>query len=152
MVTKKGRPEKSVEARWCSSYQVARIGRSVVGGWVGLFIAVSFPLDKKRFSALSFFTQVYKWVIVTYCWGCLFDGLAPHQGGSCNTSSCSRYRNRVYLQQCGQLSLAVRFYIFIWWHQITRCLLHWHYAWCWGWFIYSNCMLRRLINLSLLME
>ena len=34
----------------------------------------------------------------------------------------------------------------------TRCLLHWHYAWCWGWFIYSNCMLRRLIKLSLLME
>ena len=26
-------------------------------------------LDKELFSTLSLFTQVYKWVLVTYCWG-----------------------------------------------------------------------------------
>ena len=26
-------------------------------------------LDKELFSTLSFFTQVYKWVLATYCWG-----------------------------------------------------------------------------------
>ena len=26
-------------------------------------------LDKKLYSTLSLFTQVYKWVLVTYCWG-----------------------------------------------------------------------------------
>ena len=26
-------------------------------------------LDKELYSTLSLFTQVYKWVLVTYCWG-----------------------------------------------------------------------------------
>ena len=26
-------------------------------------------LDKELFSTLSLFTQVYKWVLATYCWG-----------------------------------------------------------------------------------
>ena len=26
-------------------------------------------LDKELYSTLSFFTQVYKWVLATYCWG-----------------------------------------------------------------------------------
>ena len=25
--------------------------------------------DKELYSTLSLFTQVYKWVLVTYCWG-----------------------------------------------------------------------------------
>ena len=32
---------------------------------IGLFIAVLFPSDRKFFSALSLFTQVYKWVLPT---------------------------------------------------------------------------------------
>ena len=28
-----------------------------------------FPLDKEIYSTLSLFTQVYKWVPSTYCWG-----------------------------------------------------------------------------------
>ena len=27
------------------------------------------PLDKELYFALSLFTQVHKWVLVTYCWG-----------------------------------------------------------------------------------
>ena len=26
-------------------------------------------LDKELYSTLSLFTQVYKWVLATYCWG-----------------------------------------------------------------------------------
>ena len=37
----------------------------MVRGQVGLFIAVLFPSDRKFFSALSLFTQVYKWVLPT---------------------------------------------------------------------------------------
>ena len=64
-----------VEARWCSGWRVGlSIGRSedlrVVGsrpGWSLHCCVVS--LDKKLCSTLSLFTQVYKWVPATYCWG-----------------------------------------------------------------------------------
>ena len=39
-------------------------------------------------ATLSLFTQVYKWVLATYCWGLLCDGLASHPVGSSNTLSC----------------------------------------------------------------
>ena len=45
-------------------------------------------IDKELYSELSLFTQVYKWVPATYCWGgggepC--DGLAFRPGVSSNT-------------------------------------------------------------------
>lgn len=46
------------------------------------------------------FTQVYKWVSVTYCWGEPCDGLASHPGGSSNTSSCLMLKNWVKSQMC----------------------------------------------------
>ena len=46
-----------------------KIGGSVVRGQVGLFIAAYVvSLDKKLYSTLSLFTQVYKWAPATYCW------------------------------------------------------------------------------------
>ena len=36
-------------------------------------------LDKKLYSTFSLFTQVYKWVPATYCWGLTCD--YPIQGG-----------------------------------------------------------------------
>ena len=37
-------------------------------------------LDKELYSTLSLFTQVYKWVPATYCWGERY-GLASHPVG-----------------------------------------------------------------------
>ena len=45
-------------------------------------------LDQKLHSTLSLFTQVYKWVWATYCWGKPCDGLISHPGGSSNTPRC----------------------------------------------------------------
>ena len=42
-------------------------------------------LDKILCPTLSLFTQVYKWVPATYCWGYPCDGLASRPGGSSNT-------------------------------------------------------------------
>ena len=42
-------------------------------------------LDKELYSTLSLFTQVYKRVPATYCWGVILCGLASHPGGSSNT-------------------------------------------------------------------
>jgi len=42
-------------------------------------------LDKKLFPTVSLSTQVYKWVLATYCWGEPCNGLACHPGGSSNT-------------------------------------------------------------------
>ena len=40
-------------------------------------------LDKERYSTLSLFTQVYKWVPATYCWGVSLctDVPSPSEGG-----------------------------------------------------------------------
>ena len=39
-------------------------------------------LDKELFSTLSFFTQVYKWVLATYCWGVTVRWTSiPSRGG-----------------------------------------------------------------------
>ena len=43
-------------------------------------------LYKELYSTLSLFTQVYKWVQATYCWGVPCDGLASRPGGSSNTA------------------------------------------------------------------
>ena len=63
-------------------------------------------LGKGLYSTLSLFTQVYKWVPASYCWGggggC--DGLASRPGGNSNTprhASC--YGNRVKLRPCAPL-------------------------------------------------
>ena len=44
-------------------------------------------LDKEVYSTSSLFTQVYKWVRMTYCrgGGQPFDGLASRPGGNSNT-------------------------------------------------------------------
>ena len=64
-------------------------------------------LDKELYSTMSLFTQVYKWVPATYCWGNpVRDGLAFRPGGSSNTrryASC--YGNRYKLRPCGPLAL-----------------------------------------------
>ena len=41
-------------------------------------------LDKELYCTLSLFTQVYKQVPTTYCWGVLYDGLDLVQGGVAN--------------------------------------------------------------------
>ena len=39
-------------------------------------------LDKELYSTLSLFTQVYKWVLVTYCWGVTMRWTSiPFRGG-----------------------------------------------------------------------
>ena len=52
-------------------------------------------LDKELYYTLSLFTQVYKWVPVTYCWGLPWMDLHPLQGGS-NTPRCSMLRKMGY--------------------------------------------------------
>ena len=34
-------------------------------------------LDKELYSTLSLFTQVYKWVLATYCWGVTMQWTSP---------------------------------------------------------------------------
>ena len=45
-------------------------------------------LDKELYSTLSLFTQVYKWVLATYCWGITLRWTSIRLGGSSNTPSC----------------------------------------------------------------
>ena len=69
-------------------------------------------LDKKLYSTLSLFTQVYKWVQATHCWGKPCDGLASRSGGTSNTlRHASYYGNRDKLQPFGPLA-HVRLYPF----------------------------------------
>ena len=42
-------------------------------------------LDKELYSTLSLFTQVYKWVLATYCWGITLRWTSIRPGGSSNT-------------------------------------------------------------------
>ena len=42
-------------------------------------------LDKKLYPTLSLYTQMYKWVPGTYCCDKLWDGLASHPEGSCDS-------------------------------------------------------------------
>ena len=44
-----------------------------------------FSLDKKLYSTLSLFIQVYKWVLVTYCWVTTLRWTSIQSGGSSNT-------------------------------------------------------------------
>ena len=46
-------------------------------------------LDKELYSTLSLFTQVYKWVLATYCWGITLRWTSIRLGGSSNTPRCS---------------------------------------------------------------
>ena len=45
-------------------------------------------LDKELYPTLSLFTQVYKWVLATYCWGITLWWTSIHPGGSSNTPKC----------------------------------------------------------------
>ena len=45
-------------------------------------------LDKELYSTLSCFTQVYKWVPATYCWGVTLQWTSIPSGGSSNTPRC----------------------------------------------------------------
>ena len=42
-------------------------------------------LDKELYPTLSLFTQVYKWVPATYCWGLTLRWTSIRSGGSSNT-------------------------------------------------------------------
>ena len=69
-------------------------------------------LDKELYSTLSLFTQVYKWVPATYCWGVTLRWTSiPSRGGLAvlrRHTSC--YGNRYKLRPFGTLA-RVRLYI-----------------------------------------
>ena len=45
-------------------------------------------LDRELYSTLSLFTQVYKWVWVTYCWGVTLRWTSIPSRESSNTPRC----------------------------------------------------------------
>ena len=69
-------------------------------------------LDKELYSTLSLFTQVYKWVTATYCWGVTLRWTSiPSMGGLAvlrRHTSC--YGNRYKLRPFGTLA-RVRLYL-----------------------------------------
>ena len=45
-------------------------------------------LDKELYSTLSLFTQVYKWVLATYCWGVTLRWTSIPSRGDSDTPRC----------------------------------------------------------------
>ena len=58
--------------------------------WGSSLACLVVSLDKELYSTLSLFTvtQVYKWVLATYCWGITLQWTSIHPGGSSNISRC----------------------------------------------------------------
>ena len=68
-------------------------------------------LGKELFSTLSLFTQLYKWLAVTYCLGGNpADGLLSRPGRSSNSPRlASYYGNQYKLRPCGHLACVHHF-------------------------------------------
>ena len=69
-------------------------------------------LDKELYYTLSLFTQVYKWVLATYCWGVTLDGLASSPGGVAILLGAPCYGKWDKLQPFGPLA-RVRLYLYL---------------------------------------
>ena len=81
-------------------------------------------IDKELYSTLSLFTQVYKWVLATYCWeGNLVMDKHPIQGGVAIFLGTSCKGNRDKLWPFGPLArvhLSLSFFC-VWCNACLQC-------------------------------